>query len=48
LIEDTIAPESWEIRGGRGVIRYWSNGQALVIRQTGEVHEQIGGFLRLP
>jgi hypothetical protein len=48
LIEDTIAPESWEIRGGRGVIRYWSNGQALVIRQTGEVHEQIGGFLRRP
>jgi hypothetical protein len=45
LIEDTIAPESWEIRGGRGVIRYWSNGQALVIRQTAEVHERIGGVL---
>jgi len=43
LIESTIAPASWETRGGPGVIKYWAPGHALVIRQTREVHEQIGG-----
>jgi hypothetical protein len=43
LIESTIAPASWETRGGPGVIKYWADGHALVIRQTREVHEQIGG-----
>ena len=45
LIESTIAPASWETRGGPGVIKYWADGHALVIRQTREVHEQIGGVV---
>jgi hypothetical protein len=45
LIESTIAPASWESRGGPGVIKYWADGHALVIRQTRDVHEQIGGVV---
>jgi hypothetical protein len=45
LIESTIAPASWEARGGRGVVKYWAPGHALVIRQTRDVHEQIGGVV---
>jgi hypothetical protein len=45
LIQNTIAPESWEVNGGRGSIRYYSLYQALVVRQTGEVHHQLGGGL---
>ena len=45
LIQRVIAPSSWEVNGGPGSIYYWRPFQALVIRQTGEVHEQIGGTL---
>jgi hypothetical protein len=45
LIQDTIAPDSWDVRGGPGVIRYWGGGHAMVIRQTGEVHEALGQLL---
>lgn len=45
LIQTTIAPKSWQANGGRGSISYFSNGHALVVRQTGEVHDQLGGTL---
>ena len=45
LIQRVIAPQSWDINGGPGSIYYWSPGRALVIRQTQEVHEEIGGVL---
>jgi hypothetical protein len=45
LIQNTIAPESWEINGGRGSIRYYDLYQALVVRQTGEVHHQLNAGL---
>lgn len=45
LIQRTIAPRSWDVNGGPGSIYYWYPGRALVIRQTQEVHEQIGGVL---
>lgn len=43
LIQATIAPSSWDVNGGQGSIVYWPLGQALVVRQTSEVHEQLGG-----
>ncbi|HEX4130130.1 MAG TPA: hypothetical protein VHZ24_08810 [Pirellulales bacterium] len=46
LIEDTIAPESWEKRGGPGVIRFWGPSNALVVRQTTEAHEALAQLLR--
>lgn len=45
LIENTIAPDTWEANGGRGRIMFWPNPPALVIRQTGEVHHQVGALL---
>lgn len=43
LIQRVIRPESWDVNGGPGSIYYWYPGRALVIRQTQEVHEDIGG-----
>lgn len=45
LIEDVIAPDSWESRGGPGVIRYWGPGKSLVVRQTPEAHEGVINLL---
>lgn len=45
LIQATIAPSSWDVNGGQGSIVYWQLGQALVVRQTSEVHEQLGGVV---
>ncbi len=44
LITTTIDPETWDIHGGNGSIFYYSNLRVLVIRQTQEVHEKIGGI----
>lgn len=46
LIEATIAPETWDVNGGPGTIKYWPAWQVLVVRQTDEVHEQLGGVVR--
>ena len=46
LIQDTIAHDSWDVRGGKGTIRYYPNFFVLVVRTTAEVHGQIGGTLR--
>lgn len=46
LIESTIGPDTWDVNGGQGTIRYWQPGMALVVRQTSEVHAQLGGALQ--
>jgi len=46
LIQNVIAPSTWDVNGGSGSIRYWRPGHALVVRQTEQVHEDIGGLLR--
>jgi hypothetical protein len=46
LIEDTIAPASWDKLGGSGVIRFWAPGHALVVRQNGDVHEDLARLLK--
>jgi hypothetical protein len=45
LIQKTIAPDSWDINGGPGTIYYWRPGRALVISQTDDVHDLVGGLL---
>jgi hypothetical protein len=45
LIQQTIAPQTWDVNGGLGSAYYWRPGRALVIRQTGNVHDQLGGLL---
>lgn len=46
LITTTIDPETWDVHGGNGSIFYYSNLRVLVISQTQEVHEKIGGIQR--
>ncbi len=45
LIKRTIAPTTWDDVGGPGSIYYYRPLRVLVIRQTGEVHEKIGGAM---
>jgi hypothetical protein len=45
LIQNTIEPDSWQRAGGQGSIYYFAQLQVLVVRQTGEVHHQLGGVL---
>jgi hypothetical protein len=45
LIRRTIAPETWDVNGGLGTIYYWRPGRAIVVRQTSEVHHQLGGLV---
>jgi hypothetical protein len=45
LIQRTIAPSSWDVNGGLGTIYYWRPGRALVVRQTGAVHDEMGDVL---
>jgi hypothetical protein len=44
LIQRTISPKSWDVNGGAGTIYYYWPWYALVVRNTGEVHRQIGGL----
>jgi hypothetical protein len=45
LIQRVVSPRSWARNGGQGQIRYWPPGQAIVVRQTEEVHEQLAILL---
>jgi hypothetical protein len=45
LIQQTIAPQTWDVNGGLGTAYYWRPGRALVIRQTGNVHDQLTDLL---
>jgi hypothetical protein len=45
LIQATIAPGSWDVNGGTGSIYYWQPGRALVIRASGDVHDDVGDAL---
>jgi hypothetical protein len=45
LIQDTIAPDSWDIRGGPGSIVYFNPLRCLVVRQTSEGHDALSDLL---
>lgn len=45
LIERTLNPQFWERAGGPGRIVYYAPLQCLVVRATGEMHEQTAGVL---
>jgi hypothetical protein len=44
LIQRTISPKSWDVHGGPGTIYYYWPWYALVVRNSAEVHRQIGGL----
>ena len=45
LIQRTIAPDSWDVNGGKGSIFFYSPLNVLVIRATGGVQGQVGDTL---
>ena len=47
LIQSTIDPDFWDIRGGPGTIVYYAPLHALVVRATSEVHHKIGGAVKV-
>lgn len=45
LIQTTIDPDSWDINGGPGTIRFYRPLNVLVIRASDEVHRSVGGVV---
>ena len=45
LIQNTVAPTSWNTVGGLGAIQPFATNLSLVVSQTQEVHEQIANIL---
>jgi hypothetical protein len=41
VIQQTIAPQSWDVNGGEGVAIFFAPKGALVVRQTEEVHNGL-------
>lgn len=41
VIQRCIAPTTWDVNGGQGVVRYYAPSKALVVRQTSEMHQQL-------
>ncbi len=44
LVRKMVEPYSWEGHGGRGGIEYFAPGGCFVVRQTAEVHQDLGKF----
>ena len=45
LIRQTVAPETWDVNGGNGVIVYFPARRVLVVRQQSEVHWGLADVL---
>src|SRR5688572_10499261 len=45
LVCRMCAPGSWRCNGGAGTISYMPLGMSFVVRQTPDVHEQVGRLL---
>jgi hypothetical protein len=46
LIEQTINPAFWDVKGGPGTIVYYAPLRAIVVRATTRIHEEIEKILR--
>ena len=45
LMQNSIDPPSWQANGGLGTISFYEPTMSLVVRQTAEMHYQLGGSL---
>jgi hypothetical protein len=41
LIQEVIAPDTWDVAGGAGAAKFFKNKNVLVVRQTDEVQEGL-------
>ncbi len=44
-IVTSIDPDSWDVRGGPGTIRYYAPTKSLIVRQSAEVHVSLKASL---
>jgi hypothetical protein len=47
VLQKTVEPNSWDVVGGTGVAEYFAAGRSLVVRQTAEVHKEVGELFTL-
>ena len=45
MIVHTVDPDSWEYRGGPGIIRYYAPTRSIIVRQSAEIQTMIKGSL---
>jgi hypothetical protein len=45
MIVTMIDPDSWDVRGGPGTVRYYAPKRAIVVRQSAEVHASLKASL---
>jgi len=45
LIQNTVAPQTWNTVGGQGAIQQFATNLSIVVSQTQEVHEEIADLL---
>ena len=45
LIQNVISPKCWDVNGGACSIYYWQPQHAIVVRATGDVHDEISDTL---
>jgi hypothetical protein len=45
MIVQMVDPESWETRGGPGIIRYYPPTRSIIVRQSAEIHTAVKGSL---
>lgn len=41
VIQSTVAPSTWRVNGGVGVVHYYRQGRALVVAAPQQTHEQL-------
>jgi hypothetical protein len=41
MIVQMVDPESWETRGGPGIIRYYPPTRSIIVRQSAEIHTMV-------
>ena len=46
LIQNTISPQSWDVRGGASSVSYWRPGRALVVRAPQAIHNELGPVMQ--
>ena len=46
LIQQTVAPQSWNTVGGQGAIQPFATNLSIVVSQTQEVHDEIADLLQ--
>jgi hypothetical protein len=47
VVQRAVEPNSWDARGGAGVVDYYQVGKALIVRNIPEAHKQLGELLTM-